>query len=151
MQINLLIISFVKMFFIMLTIIYSAVKIYNYKKCNIKLSFIFLLSSICISILYAVLKNLFGYMYAYFVCGGISLLICLSFMNVPLLKAIILILCSIALSFISLFISSIITFLLMRSAYLETTEQNVIEYIIIGVIQLTLIYSFFKIKRFNNG
>lgn len=151
MQINLLFISFVKMFFTMYSIIYTIHKIENYKKYNKIKTIIFLTIIICNSILYAILKNFLGSIYAYIICFTIYSFIYLLYTNNSLTYSIILILISIAFSFISLIISSIILFIVMDSLGINTTRQIWLEYFIVGILQILLIYGFFMIKRFRNG
>ena len=49
---------------------------------------------------------------------------------------------------ISMFVATSCSFIIMKICKTELTEYNAIEYILIGVIQITLVYLFFKIKRF---
>jgi len=151
MQINLLIISFVKMFFTMISIIYSIIKIYNYKRFDRRLMVLVVTAIISNSILYMILNNFLGSVYAYIICFSINSLLFIIYTSIPIGNAIILLLISIASGFITLFLASSVNFIGMNILKLNTTNQNILEYVIIGIIQIILINIFFRIKRFKDG
>ena len=58
---------------------------------------------------------------------------------------------SIAISFISLIMATGINFFIMKINSMNLFQKSKIEYTIIGIIQIALIYLFFKINRFKDG
>lgn len=58
---------------------------------------------------------------------------------------------SITISYINLFLTTMISFLVLKVLTLDITKNTIIEYFIIGLFQVLLAYLFFKIKRFKNG
>ena len=58
---------------------------------------------------------------------------------------------SITMSYISLFISTIMNFFIWRNLPIDISKNTIFEYITIGVIQVLLVYLFFNIKRFKYG
>ena len=58
---------------------------------------------------------------------------------------------SITISYINLFLTTMISFSVLKVLTLDITKNTIIEYFIIGLFQVLLVYLFFKIKRFKNG
>lgn len=58
---------------------------------------------------------------------------------------------SITMSYISLFISTIMNFFIWRNLPIDISKNTIFEYITIGVVQVLLVYLFFNIKRFKYG
>ena len=56
-----------------------------------------------------------------------------------------------AISSASMFIAATIVFLLFKVMAIESIQKTIFEYLLIGILQITLVYLFFKIKRFKNG
>lgn len=48
-------------------------------------------------------------------------------------------------------VATIMSFIIMKIFRLNLIKHNIIEYVVIGIIQILLIYLFFKIKRFKYG
>lgn len=57
----------------------------------------------------------------------------------------------ISISLIGLIVSTTISFILLKILSFDLRKENIIEYLTIGIMQLAVLYLFFKIKRFKNG
>ena len=144
-------ISFTKILFMNLCIEFVATRIINKKRYNIANVFIILIINILVAFLYCKLRNNFTitilYPIYYFIC---MLIICVS-EKLEIEYGFTLTAISIAFSYISMLIATILNFFILSIANIEITNQNVLEYISIGCIQLILLFLFFKIKRFKDG
>lgn len=58
---------------------------------------------------------------------------------------------SIAITYISMFISTTVTFVFLMITSSDITVHRIVEYAIIGIMEFSVIYLFFKIKRYKNG
>ena len=57
----------------------------------------------------------------------------------------------ISISLIGLIVSTTISFMLLKILSFDLRKETIIEYLTIGIMQLAVLYLFFKIKRFKNG
>lgn len=143
-------IPFTKIFLLNICIIYTYSKILNEKKDDIKDNIIILAFSILMALLYTECK---AYIQRPFIYLIYYLLFAITFLSI--IKSnifdISIIIISEAISSASMFVSATITFLLFKTIGLKNIQKTIFEYLIIGILQITLVYLFFKIKRFKDG
>lgn len=145
-------IIFEKTTFMNLCIIYSIIKIRNLKKMENKEIFLITFLSICIGIIYSVICGIV-FNYKDTAIPNIILYIIYAFIILNIIDeketdTLRLIIFSIAMALASKFLAGIINFFILK---LNIINNEIIEYITLGSIQLILICLFFKIKRFKNG
>lgn len=143
--------SFCKIFFMSLCVCYASLRIMNYERSKMKTRMLLLLMNISMSAIYSILRIYLEMAPAYLIYYFFSTFLFSMIIKIGLLQGITLTLISNAITLISMLISSFITFLLTQFIVLVNIRQTIIECIIIGGIQLLLIYLFFRIKRFRNG
>ena len=145
--------NFIKILFINLCINYIFYKNIKYNKVNI-----FEIIKICI--LNVIMSFLFVKINQYIKSEMLSVFIVyLSYsilislmIQIKFITSIILTVFSLSISFLSLLVSTVISFFLLKIFLLEKLIRNTpIEYLIIGFIQIILVYLIFKIKRFRSG
>lgn len=85
------------------------------------------------------------------ICYIIYVLLFSAIINKRIIGEITISIISIAISLISLIISTGINFVIMKVCSLNLSAESKIEYTIIGIVQITLIYLFFRINRFKDG
>lgn len=85
------------------------------------------------------------------ICYTLCILLQLELLNKKVPNNIITGIISITITYIDLFIASIISFIILKIFSIDTNQNTVFEYFIIGIIQIGLMYNFFKIKRFKDG
>ena len=144
-------ISFIKLLFVNFCIIYTFFKITNQRVDKISLKIVLIFFNILFAMTYSIVRNyleisllypIYYLLYAFF----LSIVI-----NIDFLYVVTIVMISSSFSIIAIVIASIISFFLMKILSLDIMEYNIIEYSVIGVIQFSLLYYFFKIKRFKNG
>lgn len=145
-------IMFEKTTFMNLCITYSIIKIRNLKKMENKEIFLITFLSICIGIIYSVICGIV-FNYKDTAIPNIILYIIYAFIILNIIDeketdTLRLIIFSIAMALASKFLAGIINFFILK---LNIINNEIIEYITLGSIQLILICLFFKIKRFKNG
>lgn len=144
-------IFFMKIIFVFLTISYAAFKLCNYKSYTKKQYILNFINIIICTILYTRLRYDFENIHSYFLT---LILFDLNFVIVNKLygyNVFLLLLISNAISYIVLFIATIINFIFLMIFSINIENYNLFEYIIIGILQLIIVYLFFKIKRFKDG
>lgn len=145
-------IMFEKTTFMNLCITYSIIKIKNLKKMGNKEMFLLTFLSICVGIIYSVICGIV-FNYKDTAIPNIILYIIYAFAILNIIDeketdTLRLIIFSIAMALASKFLAGIINFFILK---LNIINNEIIEYITLGSIQLILICLFFKIKRFKNG
>ena len=145
-------IMFEKTTFMNLCITYSIIKIKNLKKMGDKEIFLLIFFSICVGIIYSVICGIV-FNYKDTAIPNIILYIIYAFVILNIIDeketdTLRLIIFSIAMALASKFLAGIINFFILK---LNIINNEIIEYITLGSIQLILICLFFKVKRFKNG
>lgn len=143
---------FEKTTFMNLCITYSIIKIKNLKKMGDKEIFLLIFFSICVGIIYSVICGIV-FNYKDTAIPNIILYIIYAFVILNIIDeketdTLRLIIFSIAMALASKFLAGIINFFILK---LNIINNEIIEYITLGSIQLILICLFFKVKRFKNG
>lgn len=145
-------ILFIKTFFMNICINYSFKKIINYKSTDKIDPIISFILNVIICTIYSIIFMTFLNSESnaiinitFYILYGLLLLLK---HKISLLYGIVLICFSICCSFVSKFIAGSITFILIQSKLLK---YGFWEYLILGIIQIIFIYSFFKMKRFKYG
>lgn len=141
-------IPLIKTFFMSISNYYTVIKITNKKVENRLLLIILCLSS---GIIYTAIRRetntLISWSIYYFIFG----IVYSAFSNTDIRKSLIITLVANAITIISMFVATPCSFLIMKICKMNLTDYNIVEYVLIGIIQITLVYLFFKIKRFKNG
>lgn len=141
-------IPLIKTFFMSISNYYTVIKITNKKVENRLLLIILCLSS---GIIYTAIRRetntLIAWSIYYFIFG----IVYSAFSNTDIRKSLIITLVANAITIISMFVATPCSFLIMKICKMNLTDYNIVEYVLIGIIQITLVYLFFKIKRFKNG
>ena len=137
-----------KIFFMSISNYYTVTKITN-KKIESKL----LLLVLCLfaGIIYTPIRSQTTIILAYPIYYIMFSIIYSIFSSTKIQRGMFLSAITNAMSIIAMIFASIVNYLFMKINKLNLTKQNVIEYIIIGIIQFMLIYLFFRIKRFKYG
>lgn len=137
-----------KIFFMSISNYYTVTKITN-KKIESKL----LLLVLCLfaGIIYTLIRSQTTIILAYPIYYIMFSIIYSIFSSTKIQRGMFLSAITNAMSIIAMIFASIVNYLFMKINKLNLTKQNVIEYIIIGIIQFMLIYLFFRIKRFKYG
>lgn len=137
-----------KIFFMSISNYYTVTKITN-KKIESKL----LLLVLCLfaGIIYTLIRSQTTIILAYPIYYIMFSIIYSFFLSTKIQRGMFLSAITNAMSIIAMIFASIVNYLFMKINKLNLTKQNVIEYIIIGIIQFMLIYLFFRIKRFKYG
>ena len=145
-------IMFTKTAFMNLCIAYSFVKIKNLKKIENKKIFMIVFLNICLGIIYS---RICGMAFEYkntavpnVILYNVYAIIVLLILNNKKIEEFSLIVFPIAMALASKFIAGIINFFILK---LGVVNNEIVEYIILGVAQILLVYLFFRIRRFRNG
>ncbi len=143
-------IPFTKIFLLNICIVYTYFKILNKKNNNVKDKIIMLVFTTIMALLYSKCK---AYIQKPFIYLAYYLLFGIVFLSIIKSDAfdIGIIAISEAISSASMFIAATIVFLLFKVMAIESIQKTIFEYLLIGILQITLVYLFFKIKRFKNG
>lgn len=141
-------IPLIKALFMSISNYYTVIKITN-KKIENKL----LLIALCLSsgIIYVAIRQKTNILIAWPIYYFIFSILYSAFSNTNIRNGSMIALLANAITEISMFVATSCSFIIMKICKTELTEYNAIEYILIGVIQITLVYLFFKIKRFKDG
>ncbi len=147
-------ITLIKTLFFNICSSYVFIKIQKLNNINKNVKCLIILLNIIIAIIYAIIYekiekqsiNTFSNLGCYI----IYILIFSIMTKVEYRKMIIFSIISISFSFLSIIISSIVAFAIMSTLSLNVLENNLLEYVFIGIMQITLIYAFFEIRRFKN-
>ena len=128
----------------------NRISIERYKKILI------LIINTIISITYASVYNLFelekyNVPVTNFICYAIYTVSIYLIIESEKVVYIVPVILSITMSYISLFISTIMNFFIWRNLPIDISKNTIFEYITIGVVQVLLVYLFFNIKRFKYG
>ncbi len=146
-------ITFIKMFFfnICSSLVFSKIK-ENRKIKNIILIIANFVLSIIYSIIYmkyqlkeyntAVINNM---------CYILYMIFCQVIAKNNLEEGVVLSVISISISYIGMFISTTIVFIILEANSMNIKSEKFWEYALIGMIETILIYLFFKIKRYKDG
>lgn len=148
-------ISFLRLFFMNSSILYAFIKIKNCCRIDKKKILFLLLSNILISIIFTLvyeqMNNNMIKMVTILICYISNILISAILLRKFDNRFFIIMMMSICIS-ISLFIlSGFIVFNITNLPLFNSIKQSMLEYLLIGLIQITLTFCFFKIKRFKNG
>lgn len=137
-----------KIFFMSISNYYTVTKITN-KKIESKL----LLLVLCLfaGIIYTLIRSQTTIILAYPIYYIMFSIIYSIFSSTKIQRGMFLSAITNAMSIIAMIFASIVNYIFMKINKLNLTKQNIIEYIIIGIIQFMLIYLFFRIKRFKYG
>lgn len=143
---------FINTFFMNVCINFILTKIINYKNINKYNSIISFLLNIIICVIYFIISitvlnfksNLITNMTFYVLY---SLLLLINY-KISLLYGIMVICISTSLAFVSKYIAGIINFILIQ---IGVFKYGICEYIILGCVQIIILYLFFSVKRFKNG
>lgn len=143
-------IPFTKIFLLNICIVYTYFKILNKKNNNVKDKIIMLVFTTIMALLYSKCK---AYIQKPFIYLAYYLLFGIVFLSIIKSDAfdIGIIAISEAISSASMFIAATIVFLLFKVMAIESIQKTIFEYLLIGILQITLVYLFFKIKRFKDG
>lgn len=151
-----ILITFIKTISFILTASFAASKIEKSDKKTKKIWIITLGMEVIISIVYANIYSLcklenYNVAISNLICYTLCILLQLELLNKKVPNNIITGIISITITYIDLFIASIISFIILKIFSIDTNQNTVFEYFIIGIIQIGLMYNFFKIKRFKDG
>ena len=135
---------------------YAFVKAKKREKINKKILIILMLTNIMLALLYSIFYTKTNNQYinksvTNFFCYLIYTLLFSAIIDSTIIEGITVGTISIAISFISLIIATGINFFIMKINSMNLFQKSKIEYTIIGVIQIALIYLFFRINRFKDG
>ena len=145
-------IMLIKMFFINICITYISFKIECYKHFEFKRKLLILSLNLIFALLYTALRIYLDTNFSYIICYLLYVLAFSILMHSDYLYKLIIILISMAISLICMCIASIISYIILKSiTSININTHNIIEYVIIGNIQLLIAYLFFRIKRFKDG
>ena len=137
-----------KIFFMSISNYYVVTKITNKKIQN---KVLLLISCLVVGVIYTCIRNQTSILVAYPIYYIIFSITYSTYSNTEIQRGVFLSTITNAISIIALITASIISFLFMKINKLNMTKYSLIEYFIIGIVQITLIYLFFKIKRFKFG
>ena len=144
-------IPFVKILFMNFCITYIAIKIINYTNINIFEKNLLFINNVVMALLYTILRSHLEIVVLYPIYYFLFTFLFSLIIRKELLYIITVVLISISFALVSMFIASIFNFIFMKIFSYNLSEQNIIEYLVLGIFELILIYFFFKIKRFKNG
>lgn len=144
-------IPFIKVFLLNTCISYTYFKILgkNVKKLNYMFSIIAF--NVAMAIIYAFMKKYVTRPFIYLIYYTLFVFNFTYIVNKEFLKGITLTAISIAISLVSMLMSTIINFGILRIVDKELKNETMIEYLIIGIFQVLLVYLFFKLNRFKYG
>lgn len=141
----------IKMFFINICSNYTMIKINNYRNITLLQKCLLLMMDILFAVVYLILRQRLEILIAFIFCYFLySLAISLT-VNTNILHGLVSDIISVSFSLIAMFVSTIINFIIYKLMLFDITIETIIEYVTIGIIQILLIYLFFKIKRFKYG
>lgn len=137
-----------KIFFMSISNYYTVTKITN-KKIESKL----LLLVLCLfaGIIYTLIREKTDILVSYPIYYFMFSITYSAFTKTSMQKGLIISLITNAITVTSMLLASILSFGVLKILKTNLAEHNLIEYIIIGIIEVSLIYLFFRIKRFRNG
>lgn len=152
---NSVMISFVKIFFMNLCIMFSYIKINKVDKLDRKSLLEIFLTNIIICCIYTIVyeefHNVLEPITLNLFCYAFFSIIVSSIIKTMRMNRFLIILLSIFLSTTTFILSGIVVFSITRIQLLRNIIDTVFEYLIIGIVQMIIVYYFFKIKRFKNG
>lgn len=141
----------IKMFFINICSNYTMIKINNYSNITLLQKCLLLMMDILFAVVYLILRQRLEILIAFIFCYFLySLAISLT-VNTNILHGLVSNIISVSFSLIAMFVSTIINFIIYKLMFFDITIETIIEYVTIGIIQILLIYLFFKIERFKYG
>jgi len=144
-------IPFIKLLFVNFCISYATIRIINHKINERNFMILIICFNIIFAIIYSMIRKYVEIIYLYPIYY-LTYSVCFSMLiNIRILYGVTVTMISSAFSLISIIIASIINFFIMKVLSLNIINYNKMEYIVIGIIEFMLIFSFFKIKRFKNG
>ncbi len=151
-------IIFVKTFFMNWCISYSFIKIKGYNrgsKVNKKYIISIILTNIMTSILYSIIReNINSFLppvLMNLICYSIYLLIFAIMLKEFDKNFLVIMLMAMCFSFMDYFVASAILFYIIKAKIFNKIINSLMEFFIAGVIQIIIIYYFFKLKRFKDG
>ena len=150
-----LIMAFIKTFLMNMCIAISFLKIKGSKKLNKRNVFILIFVNIIIGMLYSIIHEnaniQLHHIFTNLICYILFMFITSMLLDEMDRNFISVLLISICFSFASFFVASAILYLITSIQVFKFIINTAIEYFLIGIIQLTIIFNFFKIKRFKDG
>ena len=149
-------ITFIKIIFFNLCSSFVFLKENDKKINNLIEEIIVVMLNIIIALTYATIYSItnlqkYNVPIANFICYLFYMILFSRIINDNAINNIVSLIISLAISYIDLFVATIISFSVLKSFTADITKNTVIEYFIIGLLQLLFVYLFFKIKRFKNG
>ena len=145
-----IIIVAIKTFFMNISIIYSLIKIKGHDDILGRYSKQIFFMNMYVSFLYGIFTyhtSLILNLFIYFLVNFFIVLFIHEYDDLILFR----LLMSVCLSLLFMSAASIIPFIVKRYVLFDTVSNSILEYFSIGIIQLVLVYLFFKIKRYKNG
>ena len=135
---------------------YAFVKAKKREKINQRILIILMLINIILALLYSIFYTKTNNQYinksiTNFLCYLTYTLLFSVIIDSTIIEGVTVGTISIAISFISLIMATGINFFIMKINSMNLFQKSKIEYTIIGIIQIALIYLFFKINRFKDG
>ena len=135
---------------------YAFAKTKKREKINRKVLIILMLINIILALLYSIFytktnNQCINKSVTNFFCYLIYILLFSAIIDSTIIEGITVGSISIAISFISLIMATGVNFFIMKINSMNLFQKSKIEYAIIGVIQIALIYLFFRINRFKDG
>lgn len=142
---------FTKVFFMNICIIYTYFRMQNKKVNSIKHVFMLLCFNIFMTVIYCFLKNNLKKPFIYLIYYSIFMISFFIIMKERKPYAFTLISISMSISLLSICISTSIAFIIFKMLRFSLDSERLVEYVVIGTIQFSLIFLFFRIKRFKDG
>lgn len=142
---------FTKVFFMNICIIYTYFRMQNKKVNSIKHVFMLLCFNIFMTVIYCFLKNNLKKPFIYLIYYSIFMISFFIIMKERKPYAFTLISISMSISLLSICISTSIAFIIFKMLRFSLDSEKLVEYVVIGTIQFSLIFLFFRIKRFKDG
>ena len=142
---------FTKVFFMNICIIYTYFRMQNKKVNSIKHVFMLLCFNIFMTVIYCFLKNNLKKPFIYLIYYSIFMISFFIIMKERKPYAFTLISISMSISLLSICISTFIAFIIFKMLRFSLDSEKLVEYVVIGTIQFSLIFLFFRIKRFKDG
>lgn len=150
-----LVMVFIKTFFMNICLVFSFVKIKGGKKITKRNTIQLFFINIIVCILYIIIyKNTNVHLRPVFtnlICYSIYLLIFSMLIDEIDRSLLIVVLMSMPFTFAAFFLSSTILYVITSIQLFKSIRNSIIEYWLVGNIQMVVIYYFFKIKRFKDG
>lgn len=147
-----LVVDYIRLFLINMCVYYSFDKISNNRENRVRNSIILIISNAILVLLFLPIKNNNNSVILFIIFWFAYTVLLSKLTNKKLGYSIIISVIAYAITFVVQTIATVIQFIPYKLLYKIFNKENTyISLVIISIIQIALLYGFFKIKRFKNG